>query len=104
MARGGVLSAGESILLAAAGLDSRGEFSEWDLTVAAHRNDPKRFAMRGYPLLPDHKRVSMEIMCKKKVAPVTQGWLRRIRRNTYQVMPLGRLATRVLCGDEALAQ
>ena len=87
------LSAAKVILLAAADLaaDGSGEFSEWDLTVASWRRDQNRFGCRGYEdEYPDHKRVMMEIMGKKKKDnPIRQGWVERVRPNFYRMTALG---------------
>ena len=86
-------TAAELILLAAADLPREGsqEFSEWDLTVAAWKRDANRFGCRGYEeLYPDHKRVMMEIMSrKKKDNPLRRGWMEKVRPNYYRVTPLG---------------
>lgn len=89
------MTAVTTILLAAGDLDRAGkaEFSEWELTAAAWGRDKQRFGMRGMEHIhPDHKRVSMELMCKNKVnSPIAQGWLVRCRPNTYRLTSLGRL-------------
>ena len=86
-------TAAELILLAAAALPEAGrqEFSEWDLTVAAWKLDASRFGCRGYEdVYPDHKRVMMEIMSrKKKDNPLRRGWMEKVRPNHYRVTPLG---------------
>jgi hypothetical protein len=87
------LTASETVLLAAADLTAEGkqEFSEWDLTVAAWKNDRQRFGLRGYALThPDHKRVMMEIMGKKASSPVQQKYLEKTRPNYYRLTPLGK--------------
>lgn len=99
-----VLTASEVILLAAMELRSMRlihgeptEFSEWELTLAAWRHDPKRFGLRGYAdTHPDHKRVSMEIMGQKPSSPVVMGFMVRVRPNTYQLTPAGVARAEVL--------
>lgn len=87
------LTASQEILLAAATLSDAGqpEFSEWDLTVAAWKLNPNKFGCRGYEAeYPDHKRVMMEIMSKKRLDnPLRRGWIRRTRPNHYRLATLG---------------
>jgi len=96
MARIAKLTASQQILLAGADLRERGmaEFSEWDLTVEVWKQDKNKFGCRGYEeLYPDHKRVMMEIMARKKRDnPLRLGWLERTRPNHYRVTPLGMAA------------
>lgn len=97
-------TAAELILLAASDLHGEGgeEFSEWDLTVAAWKRDADRFGCRGYEdLYPDHKRVMMEIMSrKKKDNPLRRGWMEKVRPNYYRVTPLGIAEARRVTGSE----
>lgn len=88
------LSAADEILLAAAELspDSSREFSEWDLTVKAWERNRPKFGCRGYEeKFPDHKRVMMEIMSKKKQSnPLRRGFMAKgSRPNYYKITPLG---------------
>lgn len=95
MARGTTssLTAAQEILFGAYDLDQsgRGEFSEWDLTVATWQRNPNRFGCRGYEAkYPDHKRVMMEIMgTTKKDNPIRRGWIEKVRPNTYRLTKLG---------------
>jgi DNA-binding PadR family transcriptional regulator len=85
------LSAFEEILLGAASLheDGLSVFTEWDLTVRVWESNRYRFGCRGYEeLYPDHKRVMMDLMSKRK--PLIQhGWIRKTRKNHYEISPLG---------------
>lgn len=87
------ITAAQSILLAAQDLSAagRGEFTEWDLTIAAWNRDPNRFGLRGYEQdHPDHKRVMMEIMGQtKKDNPIRRGWMEKAGTNRYRITPLG---------------
>lgn len=87
-------TAAHEILLAAndLALEGKGEFSEWDLTVASWKRDQNRFGCRGYEdKYPDHKRVMMEIMGQtKKDNPLRRGWLIKSRPNHYEITSLGR--------------
>lgn len=88
-------TASETVLLAAADLDSAGkdEFSEFDLTVAAWSIDRFRFGLRGYAQsYPDHKRVMMEIMGQKPSSPVVNKFLEKVRPNIYKLTAAGRSA------------
>jgi hypothetical protein len=83
----------QEILLAALELyeNAKMEFTEWDLTVAAWKRNKNRFGCRGYEKdYPDHKRVMMEIMSKRrKDTPLRQGWLEKTRPNYYRITSLG---------------
>jgi hypothetical protein len=96
------LTAAQEVLLACAALDARevGDFSEWDLTVAAWKQNPNRFGLRGYEEHhPDHKRVMSEIMgTTKKDNPIRRGWLEKVRTNFYRLTPLGRAEASRLSG------
>ena len=90
MQRERTLSAAQEVLLAAANIheDVGGEFSEWDLSIASWKVNRNRFGMRGHEDdHPDHKRVMMEI--SKNKAPITQGWLQKVRQNRYEITPIG---------------
>jgi len=93
MAVSATLTAAQEVLLGAADLMKRGyeEFSEWDLTVAVWNRNRNKFGCRGYEdQYPDHKRVMMEIMSrKKKDNPLRKGWFEKTRSNHYKVTPLG---------------
>jgi hypothetical protein len=93
MKRENELTASQEILLAASDLatQGKGEFTEWDLTVAAWKRNRNRFGCRGYEDdYPDHKRVMMEIMSReKKDSPLRRGWLEKVRTNYYRITPLG---------------
>lgn len=85
------LTASEVIILAASDLSATrdGEFTEWQLSVAAWKRDPNRFGMRGFEAAhPDHKRVMKEIM--GKTGAVHKGLLEKARPNHYSLSPLGR--------------
>ena len=88
------LTATQEILLGAADLFAKGrsEFTEWDLTIAVWERDRNKFGCRGYEdQYPDHKRVMMEIMSrKKKDNPLRRGWFEKTRANHYRITPLGR--------------
>ena len=96
-------TAAQVVVLAAVDLVDTGsdEFSEWDLTVAAWKRDASRFGCRGYEdLYPDHKRVMMEIMSrKKKDNPLRRGWMEKVRPNYYRVTPLGVAEARRIGGS-----
>lgn len=96
-------TAAEVVVLAAADLTAggRGEFSEWDLTVAAWTLDRPRFGLRGYAQsYPDHKRVMMEIMGAKATNPIQQKYLEKVRPNVYRLTPLGKsVATQLRVRD-----
>lgn len=80
--------AADTILLAA--LDcGLGEFTEWDLTIAAWKLDPQTFGMRGHLEHPDHKRVYMEITGRRPQNPIYADLMERVRANTYRLTPLG---------------
>ncbi|MBM3473903.1 MAG: hypothetical protein FJX75_11590 [Armatimonadetes bacterium] len=85
------MSAAQEVLLAAARLSgpARREFTEWDLTVQVWQLNSNRFGCRGYEgQYPDHKRVMMELMGRRK--PVTvNGWIEKTRTNWYRITPLG---------------
>lgn len=87
------LTAAQAVLQAAAKIheDGKAEFSEWDLTVSAWKQDPNRFGCRGYETVyPDHKRVMAEIMgTTKKDNPIRHGWIKKIAANQYRITPLG---------------
>ena len=87
------LTAVEEILLAASDLAREGheEFSEWDLTIAVWKRDRNKFGCRGYEeQYPDHKRVMMEIMSRKKRDnPLRRGWMEKTRPNHYRISLLG---------------
>lgn len=93
MSRDANLTAAQEILLAADDLRREGDtpFSEWDLTVAAWKRNKNRFGCRGYEEdYPDHKRVMMEIMSrKKKDNPLRRGFLTKVRTNYYDITSLG---------------
>ena len=87
-------TAAQEVLLAAAELaaQGKGEFTEWDLTVATWQRNIHRFGCRGYESqYPDHKRVMMEIMAgeKKKDNPLRRGWMEKTKKNHYRTTPLG---------------
>ena len=87
-------TATQTILLAANDLSRKGKevFTEWDLTVEAWKRDPARFGCRGYEdKYPDHKRVMMEIMSRKKRDnPLRRGHMEKVRPNHYAITSLGR--------------
>ena len=87
-------TATQTILLAANDLSRKGTevFTEWDLTVEAWRRDPARFGCRGYEdKYPDHKRVMMEIMSRrKKDNPLRKGYMEKVRPNYYTITSLGK--------------
>ena len=86
-------TAAQEILLAAADLanSGKGEFTEWELTVAAWTRDNNRFGLRGFESAhPDHKRVMMEIMGQtKKDNPVRRRFIEKIKPNYYRLTDLG---------------
>ena len=90
----GERTATQTILLAANDLSRKGKevFTEWDLTVEAWRRDPARFGCRGYEdKYPDHKRVMMEIMSRKKRDnPLRRGHMEKVRPNYYSITSLGK--------------
>lgn len=88
------ITAAQEVLLAAEDLATanRTPFTEWDLTVAAWKRNRNRFGCRGYEdVYPDHKRVMMEIMGKtKRDNPIRRQFLRKLRKNYYEMTSLGR--------------
>lgn len=93
----GQRTAAQSVLLAAGTFP--GDFTEWDLTVACHRQFPERFTMRGYPQYPDHKLVSSVIMGNKPQTPLVLGYMKRVAPSTYRVTDLGRAELARLTSD-----
>lgn len=86
------LKASREVLLGADDLDQSGQesFSEWDLTVATWKRNPNRFGCRGYEeKYPDHKRVMMELMGKDNDL-IRNGWLAKVKQNTYSITNIGR--------------
>lgn len=86
------LTASEVIILAAGDLSATrdGEFTEWQLSVAAWKRDQNRFGMRGFEAAhPDHKRVMKEVM--GKTGAVQKGFLEKARPNYYSLSSLGRV-------------
>lgn len=72
------------------------EFTEWDLSVAAWKIDPKRFGMRGHDDHPDHKRAVCEVI---KMISKPDRLIERVRPAVYRLTPNGRaVAERVARG------
>lgn len=69
-----------ALLQAATRLSS--PFTEWDLTVEAHKIAPKLVSMPGYPQYPDHKRVYCELIKAKY-------HILRVKRNQYKLSDEG---------------
>jgi hypothetical protein len=87
------LTAAQIILMAGEELTNNGldEFSEWELTVAAWKQDRDRFGLRGFKdEYPDHKRVMMEIMGQKPHNPLQLKLMEKILPNYYKLTSLGR--------------
>lgn len=87
----------QTILLAASDLLDSGKtvFTEWDLAVAAWKRDPQRFGLRGYEdQYPDHKRLSCEILGKRRSNPLCLGYLMKDRPNHYYMTNRGRVVVR----------
>ncbi|GBD37478.1 hypothetical protein HRbin36_02612 [bacterium HR36] len=92
----------EMILLAAWKLEQQGHspFSAEDLIVAAWKEFPKAFGLRGYSeQYPDANRVLSAIMGERGLAK--RGWLAKVGQKLYSVSRDGqRIAKRILEGKE----
>lgn len=95
-------TARDVLLVAALDLskDHEAEFTEWELTIAAWKRDPKRFGMRGHEEYPDHKRVYMEYVGRKNYNPIFSGLMEKTKPNTYRLTPLGRAEAMRLAGGQ----
>ncbi|MCS7168237.1 MAG: hypothetical protein RMI91_04890 [Gemmatales bacterium] len=92
----------EMILLAAWKLEQQGHspFSAEDLIVAAWKEFPKAFGLRGYAeQYPDANRVLSAIMGERGLAK--RGWLAKVGQKLYSLSRDGqRIAKRILEGQE----
>ncbi len=92
----------EMILLAAYKLEQQGHspFSAEDLIVAAWKEFPNAFGLRGYAdQYPDANRVLSAIMGERGLAK--RGWLAKVGQKLYSVSREGqRIAKRILEGQE----
>jgi len=92
----------EMILLAAYKLEQQGHspFSAEDLIVAAWKEFPQAFGLRGYAdQYPDANRVLSAIMGERGLAK--RGWLAKVGQKLYSVSRDGqRIARRILEGQE----
>jgi hypothetical protein len=90
----------EMILLAAYKLEQQGHspFSAEDLIVAAWKEFPNAFGLRGYAdQYPDANRVLSAIMGERGLAK--RGWLAKVGQKLYSVSREGqRIAKRILEG------
>lgn len=98
-----VMTSREEVLLAALNLQRSGKqfFTEWDLTVETWKLNNQRWGLPGYrKLYPDHKRVMNEIMAKGSNKLLSQGFLKRVKINTYQLTPSGSVYAENIIGDK----
>jgi hypothetical protein len=84
------LSKAEKLLIAAGHLsaDGRRQFSAEDLAVAAFKEFPDDFSLKGYSQFPDVNMVLTQLMGKK--APLlVRGWLEKTGTKQYQLTSKG---------------
>jgi len=100
------LSAADRLVLAASSLGSAGTaFTAEDLVVAAWRQFPGAFGLRGYlnqsgdPIYPDSNRVFAEIMGTKPGR--SRGWIEKVGNKTYRLTEAGRRRVEELQGAES---
>jgi hypothetical protein len=84
------LTKAEKLLVAAGRLAAAGkaEFTAEDLVVAAHKEFPTDFSMKGYPEFPDSNTVLTQVM-GKKAALIVRGWLDKVGAKQYRLTPKG---------------
>lgn len=96
------LTVTEKLLLAAARLEEMGKrpFTAEDLVVAAWRDFPRTFGLRGYvtehgdPQFPDSNRVFAEVMGSKPIRK--RGLLVKVGRKLYELTSSGRELARLV--------
>lgn len=99
------LTVGQKIILAASVLDKNGQspFSDEDLTVAAWKEYPSEFGLRGYKeIYPDNNKVNSTIMGERGLAK--RGWLVKMGQKLYALTREGRREVARLTSEEEPAQ
>lgn len=73
------------------------EFTEFELTVATWKRDPKQFGLRGYEhLFPNHKRVYNELISTKTTSPLYRDYMVKVRPNVYKLTQVGVVIAKAL--------
>lgn len=94
-------TAAETILLAAA--QFAGQFTKWELAVAAWKLDPERFGMRGFERQhPDTNRVMMEIVGNKSSSPLRRGQIESVSPSVYRLTAKGRDGVALCRGKDSI--